>query len=590
MKKILSFFAVAAMLSMSFACTKVEDGPKGEDPVDPTPTVTNIDEFTATLSGAGIKTVWAEGDAVKVFAVTENGDVEAKYVLTSGAGSATATFKVEGTALSSGASAYFACYPYSSIDFAQHNTFSYSLEASQTAANPIFGTTTDAKTFTFATPLAGIEIKLTGKGNAARIEIEDKNTNNALNGNVTFNAKTAKFNIKNGSASKNSVAKAFETVALSSSATSIFVEVPAGTIETGASVIVYNPANGMIGKAEIPAQNLEAGTLTSIDVELEEISSVADLSATESANCYMITEPGTYKFKTNKGNGLDNVGVPASAVILWETYCNNEEVIANSVIAEVSYANDYVTFKTPETLKKGNAVIAVKDAEGVILWSWHIWVVADMVIEGSTYGFEGSGELMNYNLGAVGELGTAQSQGLIYAWGRKDPFVSAGDYADSTPATVSGIASTNTETQALVSSEFVDQNPTVWVLVTGSSGMKTWITPSDDTRWGKTKTIYDPCPAGWRVPDTDEHGFFDVTTQTMNEEETILTLSKELSLPVTYWKKYTDGALSKDSKYFSCNGSGELAYAWYPGRNKTEYRRMAEGLSIRCIKDVTTEE
>lgn len=600
MKKIFSFFAVAAMLSMAFSCTKPDPDPKDPtDPIGPTPSGTAITEITATLQGAGVKTVWAEGDVLTVYAVTDDGDTDAQYTISAGAGTATGTFKAT-TGVKEGAKAYYATT--GTPDFAQHNTFSFTLEAEQTAANPVFGTTTDGgKTYTVSTPLAGVELKITGKGNAARIAIEDKNTNNIINGNATFNAKTAKFAIKNGSASKNSVAKAYQTVALSETAASFMIEVPEGTLETGATIVVYNPANGEIGRAEIPAQTLAKGALTTINVALAASSSVADLSAVESANCYMITEPGTYKFKTVKGNTAENVGTSAKAEIIWETYGNMDEVAANSVIAEVSYASDYVTFKTPDTLKKGNALIAVKDASGVILWSWHIWVIADQAIAATDLGFGDGSQMMNYNLGALAEPGTPESFGLVYQWGRKDPFVAGGSLGHSDVATVAGTAWTVTPEQAKVSSDFANQNPTVFADVTGSDGMKDWLDPTDPTRWATTKGMHDPCPAGWRVPaEEDAPSFFSSSLTIISSfgEETStysFTVNNTYSLPLGGTIGYGGGSYSKsDCKFFTCSGAdGEYADAiriQSGGSPAYGIRRKAETAYIRCVKDVPAAE
>lgn len=599
MKKILSFFALAAMLSLAFSCTKPEpeDPQKPVDPVDPTPTEETISEITATLEGAGIKTVWAEGDAITVYAVSDEGDLSASYVLSAGAGTANGTFKST-AGVKSGAKEYYATT--GNPDFAQHNTFSFTLEAEQTAANPIFGATSDGKAYKFSTPLAGIELKITGKGNAARIAIEDKNTDNILNGNATFNAKTVKFAVKNVSASKNMLAKQFETVALGDEAASFSFEVPAGTLESGAAITVYNPANGVIGTAEIPAQDLKAGALVSIPVALEAASSVADLSATESANCYMITEPGIYKFKTVKGNSPENVGSSATAEIIWETYGNMDEVAANSVIAEVKYEDDYVTFKTPETLKKGNALIAVKDAAGVILWSWHIWVIADQAIATTDLGFGDGTQFMNYNLGALGEPGTPESFGLVYQWGRKDPFVGGGTLGHSDVATVAGTAWTVTPEQAKVTDDFAKENPTVYIDVTGSDGMKDWLDVSDASRWATTKGMHDPCPAGWRVPaEGDAPNFFSssLTIQSSFGEEDsdyTFTVNGSYKLPLGGSINYGGGSYSKsDCKYFTCSGAegeyGKAIRIQSGGSPAYGIRRKAEACSVRCVKDVVAE-
>ncbi len=85
--------------------------------------------------------------------------------------------------------------------------------------------------------------------------------------------------------------------------------------------------------------------------------------------------------------------------------------------------------------KEGNAVIYFK-VNGIIYWSWHVWVTDDPTIDGSTYhhGFEKdkNGNLvtnwkwMDRNLGATNARLVGHdmflTKGLQYEWGRKDPF------------------------------------------------------------------------------------------------------------------------------------------------------------------------
>ena len=123
-----------------------------------------------------------------------------------------------------------------------------------------------------------------------------------------------------------------------------------------------------------------------------------DLSKKESANSYIVVEPGDYKFKAVKGNSAEAVAA-AGAEILWETWNNGEEVTANSVVSSVSFADGYVFFTVPGPTKPGNAVIAAKDAAGVILWSWHIWVPATTILT-NTYGLLDK-PMMDRNLGAL---------------------------------------------------------------------------------------------------------------------------------------------------------------------------------------------
>ena len=100
-----------------------------------------------------------------------------------------------------------------------------------------------------------------------------------------------------------------------------------------------------------------------------------DLSADGMANCYIVSEYGTYKIKTVKGNSNDSVGDIAYADVLWESFGTDVTPNSGDLITEVECSKTgYIAFKVPLNFKKGNALIAVKDMKGKILWSWHIWL------------------------------------------------------------------------------------------------------------------------------------------------------------------------------------------------------------------------
>lgn len=246
------------------------------------------------------------------------------------------------------------------------------------------------------------------------------------------------------------------------------------------------------------------------------------LDASGNANCYIVdgsvaaNAEKVFTFKAYKGNSSTGVGTIASAEILWETWNNAESVTAKSVIAAVDFdkqgGNDYYTivFKMPATLHAGNAVIAAKDAGNNILWSWHIWVPATTIGEISSSIWPKA--LMDRNLGAL-VVATAnasisiESCGLNYQWGRKDPFVCAEVMASSeTNATVAGTACTATagagaDDSSKISLAYSIQNPTVL----GHKQNGGWLDEVNNTLWSNTeKTIYDPCPVGYRVPKRDQ--------------------------------------------------------------------------------------
>ena len=227
-----------------------------------------------------------------------------------------------------------------------------------------------------------------------------------------------------------------------------------------------------------------------------------DLSAANGpANCYVLTAPGTYKLPALKGCSNIPAGNVWGIELLWETYNNAESVTANSVIAAVDYENNWIYFQTPETLKAGNAVIAAKDSEGKIIWSWHIWIPATAIAT-DTYNLFNKAMMDRY-LGALVAATVdsvpVESYGLTYQWGRKDPFVGPGDVATEGNATVAGKACS--AGAALASVQESIERPTY----IGSTADADWLTTPDNTLWvDDSKSIYDPCPPGYRVPARDK--------------------------------------------------------------------------------------
>lgn len=234
-----------------------------------------------------------------------------------------------------------------------------------------------------------------------------------------------------------------------------------------------------------------------------------DLSAAGTANCYIVPKAGHYKFKAATGNLNSTITSLSSVEVLWESFGTDvKPEVGDLIQASVSYADDYIFFSTNREYKEGNAVIAARNSSGTILWSWHIWMTED-AIEEQVYN-RGAGTFMDRNLGATsatkGEVGAI---GLLYEWGRKDPFlgssnISAPVVAEST-ITWPAAHNRSSRNDDLPISYSVE-HPTTYICSTAGYWYTDWT--SEDykgfTRWNQTKTKYDPCPAGWRVPGSSE--------------------------------------------------------------------------------------
>lgn len=248
--------------------------------------------------------------------------------------------------------------------------------------------------------------------------------------------------------------------------------------------------------------------------------STAENLSTKPANSYIvyhkdITTPVDYSGNAGKafkiaavqGNSATSVGAIESVEVLWESYSINEDPAVGHVIADVDFDASYVYFKMPETanMHTGNAVIAVRNSANRILWSWHIWVPGS-VVGTDVYGDVAGCTLMDRNLGAIvvapnDAQAPIESFGLLYQWGRKDPFVGGKKYEtypSKTPVTKNAPALH--DSQYTIAESI--QNPNYYAYVNGGSDTD-WLTTSDATLWngaGDVKTKYDPCPYGYRVP------------------------------------------------------------------------------------------
>ncbi len=268
-----------------------------------------------------------------------------------------------------------------------------------------------------------------------------------------------------------------------------------------------------------------------------------NLSAAGTANCYLAKTNRAYKFDASiKGNGgkdgrstyLQVHGVKitdvAYADLLWEARLDGDKTLSREVIDGAPiYRDGYIAFSTGRS--EGNALIAARDINGNILWSWHIWILNEEIKVHDHLVAEDQvvAQVMDRNLGAMNNTPMdLNNRGMFYQWGRKDPFPpSRSAYVregDDTPEGMfaskynlqneevgNGSGEWNLHVQTLPLADAIGNIPNaiqhpMWFLVPFYSDSYDWhssgsgVEVKDSGLWDETKTIFDPCPVGYKVP------------------------------------------------------------------------------------------
>ena len=338
-------------------------------------------------------------------------------------------------------------------------------------------------------------------------------------------------------------------------------------------------------------------------------SSITNLSASGTANCYIVSAEGDYKFDaTVKGESTESVGTPVSAEVVWESFGTSTTPNVGDLVSSVSLDGGYVYF-TASALK-GNALIAVKNSDDTILWSWHIWMT-DAPVE-QVYN-NNAGTMMDRNLGATSATpGAVEALGLLYQWGRKDPFLGPSSISANTTAqsTITWPSYANSD-ETVGTVDYAIQHPTTFINYNSRNfdWYYTGATTCDNTRWGSEKGLYDPCPKGWQVPNGNNTGVWatgfgasttwydtwDSTNLGMNFGQTDKTLgtASDIWYPASGYRG-KDGSLDNvgvDGNYWSCtpDGTSQQAYMLHfeYGSGKVvpdDYYTRTMCLSVRCLK------
>lgn len=506
-----------------------------------------------------------------------------------------------------------------------------------------------------------------------------------------------------------------EAAKLSATPVNAYMTITPG--HAGKTFSVYATVNGIetkLGSKKVPASGLPAGVKAALSFEVGDNTTgheYTDLSANGTANCYLVTSPGFYKFKADvKGNGvvpsqLESVAgetaiAPKSALVLWyNTLQTSNNWVDDSpvYVSSVSLDSDgYIRFYTPSVFVPGNVVIAAFAEEGVtydnitadenkcinnatLLWSWNIWAADGYDPEVATI-TAGGKQFMNRLLGAtISGMGTTGDYipigavGNYYQWGRKDPFPAFSDYTVTIPTQYTNILfgtptytpikalkidgqsskmnldgqmfgyrtkesgsldsdnawnlmkrddiSSDKSTKNKVYVEYATVHPYKCITNNGNTfgGWRTWLNGDDQSYkslWGESdlkKTLFDPCPAGWRVPSKDEatefvnlakagnlasnlHGmeyqgnYFPITSSRNSAHfGTSYVLSVGVPVGSVFWTSDITGSwsyvyaavLNAPANFSDKYKKGEAVEL----ESKVEAQNNANGNCVRCVKE-----
>lgn len=330
----------------------------------------------------------------------------------------------------------------------------------------------------------------------------------------------------------------------------------------------------------------------------------------DNKSAYTSTSHSSQALKTyinHLGNGIttpyiaDNAGCePYDAVVLWEEQLNTVRNI------ELSEDKRTISFDVPKnSIREGNTVIALRDKDGNTMWSWHIWVT-DYKPEINQYTLpstSGTTEVWNNYIGYIsggddvlfpageakirftqedvpdgmvplsktvtvtqsnGETTTGKSA-VYYQSGRKDPII--GDISYWFDAEHNKITELPLQDNIANSDVIVKeiQNPEQMIVAQHTQRL-----PYENlwnptlSRSDNVKSIYDPCPVGYKVTIGNAFHALSLTNpevKTDNDVFQVISSSSgvNISLHAFGYRESTSGRVAGNSS----DMSSARASIWY---------------------------
>ena len=272
------------------------------------------------------------------------------------------------------------------------------------------------------------------------------------------------------------------------------------------------------------------------------------------SNAYETTATGTYvlqHFQDHAGQPITNPWIEKTnssayanidgAKIVW---ADEKDLVTSPTIAHDASGDGYLDFEVKQSdIKSGNAVVAVTKG-GTVVWSWHLWFAPKSALtpipvtnyQGKTYnfttetlGWKPKGEVTTYNAPRTVKVKVEQTiansgaklftvinitqnnggkkEGIstLYQFGRKDAFPGM----DETQLPQGSITKNAGDNMSITNGIQNPQNFYIWGSSwynnppAGYSYYNLWSADNTTTGFNDNavvKTVYDPCPVGFKMP------------------------------------------------------------------------------------------
>ena len=274
----------------------------------------------------------------------------------------------------------------------------------------------------------------------------------------------------------------------------------------------------------------------------------------ETANSYVISKTGYYKFPLVYGNAITGDTINSSAYTNeggtyqadFVNYKGNqitspyieEDTGVSAVSASIeisdtddiidrieikSYSNEncrFLRFRVKQVPNTGaNAVISIRNGANNIMWSWHIWLWKESLEPVEIRNHEGNSyNILPVNLGSKYDDTTIYDtepkrhiKSWYYQWGRKDPMLLPESYNSDKDHAYYGTTRFSIEPCAASVAESIKNPCTLYKFNPGYRSnwvqlnyyYNFWDATCDSegaTEKVIVKTIYDPCPRDFTVP------------------------------------------------------------------------------------------